>query len=90
MVSQLDLESKCQGHSKNQKPMPLETKNIPPPKNLSRGSLSNWRDADADEDADICKNNMSTPPLGGVDIMMNDMYSKFEKSRLIQIGVLDH
>ena len=50
-LSQLDLESKGQGHSKNQKPTPWGTKNIPPKKNLSRGSLSNWCDADAD----ICK-----------------------------------
>ena len=50
MLSHLDLESKGQGHSKNQKPMPWGTKNMPPKKNLSRGSLSNWCDADADED----------------------------------------
>ena len=46
--SQLDLESKGQGHSKNQKPMPWVTKNMPPKKNLSRGSLSYWCDADVD------------------------------------------
>ena len=32
--------------------MPWGTRNIPPQKNLSRGSLSNWCDADEDEDAD--------------------------------------
>ena len=67
MLSRLDLESKGQGHSKNQKPMPWETKNIPPKKNLSRGSLSNWCDADADQDADadICKTICRPPPYGG-------------------------
>ena len=55
MLSQLDLESKGHGHSKNQKPMPWGTKNMPPKKNLSRGSLSNWCDADADTEADISK-----------------------------------
>ena len=52
MLSRLDLESKGQGHSKKQQPMPWGTRNIPPQKNLSRGSLSNWCDADEDEDAD--------------------------------------
>ena len=44
MLLQFDLESKGQAHSKKQKIMPLERKNMPPPKNLSRGSLSNWCD----------------------------------------------
>ena len=62
--TQLDLESKGQGHSKNQKPMLSGPKNMPPPKNLSMGSLnSNWCEADAD--ADICKTIMSTPTLKG-------------------------
>ena len=73
MLSRLDLESKGQGHSKNQKPMPWGTKNMPPQKNLSRGSLSNWCDADvdadADGDADICKTICRPPPYGGVDII---------------------
>ena len=59
MLSWLDLESKGLGHSKNQKPMPLGTKNLPPKKNLSRSCLNNWcdadSDADADKDADISK-----------------------------------
>ena len=39
------------------------TKNMPPKKNLSRGSLSNWCDADADADSSktICR----PPPYGG-------------------------
>ena len=41
MLSKLDLEPKCQGHSRNQKTITWRTKNMPP-KNLSRGSLSNW------------------------------------------------
>ena len=44
----LDLEQKCQGHSRNQKTMTWGTKNMPSQKNLSRGSLSNWCDIDAD------------------------------------------
>ena len=44
-LSQLELESKGQGHSKKQKPMPWGTKNMPPKQNLSRGSISNWCDA---------------------------------------------
>ena len=55
----LTLRGKGQGYRKNQKPMPWGTKNMPPKKNLSRGSLSNWCDADADmeavADADINK-----------------------------------
>ena len=39
-LSWLDLESQGQGPSKNQKQMPWATKNMPPQKNLSRGSLS--------------------------------------------------
>ena len=48
MLSKLDLDPKCQGHSTNQKPTTWGTKNMPPQKNLSRGCLSNWCDADAD------------------------------------------
>ena len=58
--------------------MPWGTKNMPPKKNLSRGSLSNWchvdtdadadADDDADADADISKTICRPPPYGGVDI----------------------
>ena len=48
LESWLDLKSKGQDHSKNQKPMPWGTRNMPPKKNKSRGSLSNWCDANAD------------------------------------------
>ena len=51
MLSKLDLDPKCQGHSRNQKLMTWETKNMPAKKNLSRGCLSNWCDADTDADA---------------------------------------
>ena len=51
MPSKTDLESKCQGHSRNQKIMTWGTKNMPPQKNLAEGSLSNWCDADADDDS---------------------------------------
>ena len=33
--------------------MTRETKNMPPKKNLSRGCLGNWCDADANVDADV-------------------------------------
>ena len=36
-----------------------------PKKNLSRGSLSNWCDADEDADADICKTVCQPPRYGG-------------------------
>ena len=36
-----------------------------PPKNLSKGSLSNWCDADVDEDADICKEYVEPHPTCG-------------------------
>ena len=61
MLTQLDLESKGQGHSKNQKTMPY----------WSRGSISNWCDADADANADadaaedIYKTICRPPPYGG-------------------------
>ena len=51
--------------------MPWGTKNMPPKKNLSRGSLSNWCDADADADADtdadedISKTICRPHPTGG-------------------------
>ena len=48
MLLKLDLEILSQGHGRNQKTMTWGTKNMPPPKKLSRGSLSNWCDADAD------------------------------------------
>ena len=72
MLSRLDLESKGQGHSKNRKPMPWGTKNMPPKKNLSRGSLSNWCDVDADADADISKTICRPPPYRGVDIIISN------------------
>ena len=56
MPSKLDLDPKCQGHSRNHKLMTWGTKNMPPQKNLCRGSLSNWCDADlSDNDADRSK-----------------------------------
>ena len=45
-LSKLDLEPKCQGHSRN-KAMTWGSKTCHP-KNLSRGSLSNWCDSDKD------------------------------------------
>ena len=38
---------------------------MPPKKNLSRGCLSNWCDADVDADADISKTICRPPPYGG-------------------------
>ena len=74
MLSRLDLESKGQGHSKNQKPMPWGTKNMPARRNFSRGSFSNWCDPDADADAvadtDTCNTICRPSPYGGVDIMI--------------------
>ena len=55
MLSNLDLEPKCQGHSRNQKIMTWETKNMGPPKNLSSRSFSNWCDADTDSSKTICR-----------------------------------
>ena len=42
MLSQLDLESKGQGHRKNQIQCPREQKQMPPQKNLSRNSPNYW------------------------------------------------
>ena len=76
MLSKLDLDPKCQGHSRNQKLMSWGTKNMPPKKNLSRGCLSNWcdADADADADADSSKTICRPPPYGGVDITITEMF----------------
>ena len=60
--SKLDLDPKCQGHSRNQKPMTWGTKNMPPKKNLSRGCLSNCCDADTEADADSSKTICRPPP----------------------------
>ena len=51
--------------------MPWGTKNMPPKKNLSRGSLSNWCDADAD--ADISKTICQPPPYGGGGDIMKEV-----------------
>ena len=66
-LSKIDLDPKCQGHSRIQKLMTWGTKNIPPQKNLSRLSLSNWCDADqdADADADSSKTICRLPSYGG-------------------------
>ena len=64
-LSKLDLDPKCQGHSRNQKLMTWGTKNMPPKKNLSRGCLSNWCDEDADADTDSSKTICRPPPYGG-------------------------
>ena len=63
MLSKLDLDPKCQSHSRNQKLMTWRTKNMPPKKNLSRGCLHNWcaAKADADNSKTICR----PPPYGG-------------------------
>ena len=53
--SQHMFESKGQGRSRNQELMTWGTKNMPPKKNLSRGCLSNWCDADADISKTICR-----------------------------------
>ena len=47
MLSKLDLQPKCQGHSRNQKTMTRGTQTCRSKKNLSRGSLSYWCEADA-------------------------------------------
>ena len=36
-LSKLDLDPKCQGHSRNQKPMTWGTKNMPPKKKFEQG-----------------------------------------------------
>ena len=53
----LTLRAKVKVIAKIKMQCPGEQKNMPSKKYLSRGSLSNWCDADADEDtnADICK-----------------------------------
>ena len=51
---------------------------MPPQKNLSRGSLSNWYD-DADTDTDISKTICQPPPYGGVDITMFFLKKSFPK-----------
>ena len=61
MLSTLDLDPKCQGHSRNQKIMTWGTKTMPPKKTLSRGSLSNQCDVDSNKT--ICR-----PPTYGASI----------------------
>ena len=61
MLSKLNLDLKCEGHSRNQKLMTWK-KNMPPQKNLSGGCLSNWCEADAD--ADSSKTIWQSPPVG--------------------------
>ena len=68
----LDLEPKCQGHSRNQKLMTSGEQKTSHRKKLSRRSLSNWcyTDADTDADADSSKIICRPPPYGGgVDII---------------------
>ena len=61
------LRAKFKVISKNSQCMPWGTKNMPPQKNLSRGSLSNWCDVDAD--ADISKTICRPQPYGEADII---------------------
>ena len=42
MLSQLDLESKSQGHRKNQRTMPQGAINMPSTKKISRDSPNYW------------------------------------------------
>ena len=69
MLSQLDLKSKGQGHSKVNV---LGNKKHASQKNLSKGSLSNWCEADEDEDGiedadmNISKTICRPPPWGGL------------------------
>ena len=79
MLSKLNLDPKCQGHSRNQKLMTWGRKNMPPKKNLSRSSLSNWCDAEADADAD----RYVDPTLQGVDITRMSQRG-WESDKLIQ------
>ena len=60
MLSKLDLGPKCQGHSRNQKTLTWKNKKHVTPKNLSRGSLNNWCDTDADLDTDADTNSSKT------------------------------
>ena len=59
MFSKLDLDPKCQGHSRNQKLMTWGTQYMPPKKNLSRGSLPT---------PTAVKQYVDPHPGGGVDI----------------------
>ena len=61
MLPKLDLDPKCQGHSRNQKLMTWKTKKRATQKNLSRGSLSICFDADADSSKTLCQ----PPPCEG-------------------------
>ena len=68
MLSNLDLDPKCQGHSRNQKLMTWGTKNRPPPKKLSGERLNNWCDADAEADEDAnadSSKSICTPTIRG-------------------------
>ena len=47
MLSQLDLESKCQGHSKNQKTMPRGSINMLSTNKMRRDSPNYWCPTDA-------------------------------------------
>ena len=55
--SQLDLESKVQGHSKKTKVYALGNKKHASQEKISRGFISSWCDADAHADTSktICK-----------------------------------
>ena len=54
MLSKLDHEPKCQGHSRNQKTTTWGQKNMPP-KKFEQVFLSNWRDVDAETNDDSSK-----------------------------------
>ena len=63
-LPKLDLESKCQGDSKNQEEITSRTKNLQSQKYLSIGCLSDLcdaiKDANADSTETICQNMKTT------------------------------
>ena len=79
MLSKLDLDPKCQGHSRNQKLMTWGTKNMPPKKNLSIGCLSNWCDADADNSKTIY---VDPHPKGGRHNDVNQLFINYKSTCL--------
>ena len=85
-LSKLDLDPKCQGHIRNQKPMIWGNKKHATPKKFEQGCLSNWCDADADSSKTICR----PPPYGGgrhnnYHVLIMNFYEKLLKTFTLQL-----
>ena len=79
MLSKLDLENKCQGRSRNQKTLTLETKKHATPK-FENGSFNKLCEANANSIETICR----PPPYMWVDIIEICQFGCSSATKIVQ------